>query len=103
MTLPMNFGGNTTLARLACDETTAKRLADRLSERLEAAETAIAAFEGTGGRWNVEIHFESPPDEVAVRRLIAETAGAVTAVTFETIAARDWVAASLDELKPVAA
>ena len=98
----MNFSGNTTLARLACDETTAKRLADRLSERLEA-ETAVAAFEGTDGSWNVEIHFEAPPDQAAVRRLIAETAGAATPVSFETIAARDWVAASLGELKPVTA
>src|SRR6266404_1619948 len=102
MTSPMNFSGNTTLARLACDEPTAKCLADRLSERLEA-ETAIAAFEGTDGRWNVEIHFEAPPDEAAVRRLIAETVGEAAAVTFETIAARDWVAASLGELEPVAA
>ena len=98
----MNFSGNTTLARLACDETTAKRLADRLSERLEA-ETAIAAFEGTDGRWNVEIHFEASPDEAAVRRLIAETVGEAAAVSFETIAARDWVAASLGELEPVTA
>ena len=59
----MNSSGNTTVARLVCDEKTAKRLADVLSEGLDAAETAVAAFEGADGRWNVEIHFE-----VAARR-----------------------------------
>ena len=45
----MKSSGNTTVARLICDEATAKRLADLLSESLEAAETAVAAFEGTDG------------------------------------------------------
>lgn len=78
-------------------------LSERLSEALGGDETAIAAFEGVDGRWNVEIHFEAAPDEAAVRRLIAEAAGGTASVTFETIAARDWVAASLADLKPVTA
>jgi len=98
----MNSAGNTTVARLVCDEATAKRLADSLSEHLDLAETAVAAFEGIDGRWNVEIHFEQAPDEAAIRRLIGE-AGGPADVMFETIAARDWVAASLADLKPVAA
>ena len=98
----MNSAGNTTVARLVCDEATAKRLADSLSEHLDLAETAVAAFEGIDGRWNVEIHFEQAPDEAAIRRLIGE-AGGPADVMFETIAARDWVAASLAGLKPVAA
>ena len=98
----MNSAGNTTVARLACDEATAKRLADRLSEHLDLAESAVAAFEGIDGRWNVEIHFEDAPDEAAIRRLIG-AAGGPAEVTFETIAARDWVAASLADLKPVTA
>ena len=53
----MNSAGNTTVARLVCDEATARRLADSLSEHLDLAETAVAAFEGIDGRWNVEIHF----------------------------------------------
>ena len=64
----MNSAGNTTVARLVCDEATAKRLADSLSEHLDLAETAVAAFEGIDGRWNVEIHFEQAPDEAAIRR-----------------------------------
>ena len=98
----MNSAGNTTVARLVCDEATAKRLADSLSEHLDLAETAVAAFEGIDGRWNVEIHFEQAPDEAAIRRLIGG-AGGPADVMFETIAARDWVAASLADLKPVAA
>jgi ribosomal protein L11 methyltransferase len=104
----MNSGGNTVVARIVCDETAAKRLADSLSERFEPSETAVGAFEGTDGRWNVEIHFETPPDEAAVRRVVGEAIGktleaTASQVTFETVAARDWVAASLGELKPVTA
>jgi len=99
----MMSGGNTAVARLACDETTARRLADSLSEHFDLSETAVAAFEGTDGRWNVEIHFEAAPDEAAVRRLIGEAGGSAAEVTFEQIAARDWVAASLADLKPVTA
>jgi len=93
----------TTLARLTCDEATAKGLADSLSERFEDA--ATAAFEGVDGRWNLEIHFEAPPDEAAVRLTVSQLAGADSAarLTFERIAEKDWVAASLAELKPVEA
>jgi len=93
----------TTLARLICDEATAKRLADSFSERF--GETATAAFEAANGCWNLEIHFESPPDEEAVRLTLSQVAGADSAarLTFEQIAAKDWVAASLAELKPVEA
>jgi len=93
----------TTLARLICDEATAKRLADSLSEQFD--EAAAAAFEGTDGHWNLEIHFEKPPDQHAVRLTLSQVAGAECAarLTFEQIAARDWVAASLAELKPVEA
>src|SRR6187402_2640773 len=98
----MNSAGNTTVARLVCDEATAKRLADSLSEHLDLAESAVEAFDGIDGRWNVEIHFEQAPDEAAIRRLIGGAGGSAD-VMFETIAARDWVAASLADLKPVAA
>ena len=93
----------TTLARLTCDEATARRLADSLSERFD--EAATAAFEGTDGRWNLEIHFESPPDQDQVRLTLSQIAGADSAarLTFEQIATKDWVAASLAELKPVEA
>jgi ribosomal protein L11 methyltransferase len=93
----------TTLARLRCDEATARRLVEQLSERLD--EAATAAFEGPDGRWNLEIHFEVPPDQAAVRLTLSQFAGAEAAaqLAFEQIAAKDWVAASLAELKPVEA
>jgi ribosomal protein L11 methyltransferase len=97
----MNKSGNTSLARFVCDEMTAKRLSDTLAETLEADETAVAAFEAPDGHWIVEIHFETPPDEAAIRRLIGDVTDA--AVTFDTIEQKDWVAASLADLKPVVA
>ena len=72
----MKSSGNTSVARLVCDEATARRVADLLSESLEAAETAIAAFEGAGGQWTVEVHFEAPPDETALRALVGSVTGA---------------------------
>ena len=94
---------STTLARLVCDETTAKRVADRLSESFEPSGTAVAVLESADGRWNVEVHFEEPPDQAAVRALVGEAAGTEVSVQFETISAQDWVAASLAELTPVEA
>jgi ribosomal protein L11 methyltransferase len=93
----------TTLARLTCDEATARRLADSLSERFD--EAATAAFEGTDGRWNLEIHYDQAPDQNAVRLTVSQLAGAENAaqLIFEQIAERDWVAAGLAELKPVEA
>lgn len=102
----MGGGGESIVGRLVCDEKTAKHLAEVLSERfpeeLDGREAAVAAFEGVDGRWNLEIHFEAAADQAAVRRLVAEASGGLR-VDFETIAARDWVAASLADLKPVTA
>jgi len=79
----------------------ARQLADSLSERFH--EAATAAFEGPDGRWNLELHFETPPDESAVRLTVSQLADPASAaqLTFEQIAEKDWVAASLAELKPV--
>jgi len=99
----MNIPANTSLVRLVCDEATARRLSDLLSERLEETAAAVAAFEATDGQWNVEVHFEEAPDEAAVRSLVRDAAGGELDLVFETVAARDWVAASLAGLKPVAA
>lgn len=97
----MKSSGNTTVARLICDEGTAKRVANLLSESLEASEAAIAAFEATDAQWAVEVHFETPPDEPALRRLVGTVTDA--ALAFDTIEPKDWVAASLADLKPVIA
>jgi ribosomal protein L11 methyltransferase len=90
------------LARIATDAAAAGRLADAFADWLGAA---VAAFEQDGGGWTVEIHFESAPNETKIRNLVQAIAGeaAVAALSFETVAARDWVAASLAGLKPVGA
>ena len=100
----MNKSGNTTLARLVCDQRTARTVAEALSESFEADGAAVAVFERSEGRWAVEIHFPAQPDESAVRS-VAERYAAAEGVhlVFETIEPKDWVAASLAGLKPVAA
>ena len=96
---------STILATVETDGRTAQRLADGLTEALDPGETAIAAFEAADRSWTVEIYFEHAPDEAAVRRLVADLAGeaAGQALTFAPVAARDWVAASLEGLPPVRA
>lgn len=93
----------TSLARLVCDENTARRIADLMSESFEPGETAVAAFEGTDLRWAVEVHFEDPPDEAAIQALVTQAGGDAAGLIFETVEAKDWVAASLAGLKPVEA
>ena len=57
------------------------------------------------GPWIVEAYFGAPPDEANVRALVAAAAGdaAARAATFGRVDERDWVAASLEGLKPVRA
>jgi ribosomal protein L11 methyltransferase len=92
-----------TVARLACDEPAARRLAAALGDRLDGA--VCAAFEGGGGQWQVAIHFSAVPDRQSVRALVALIAGdaAARALAFETVADTDWVAQSLAGLAPVRA
>ena len=95
------------------DEHAAKRVADTLEEvffegQAEGqAETqaAIAAFERPDGRWDVTLHFADAPDQALVRELVANAAGeqVAGAISFDTIEAKDWVKASLDDLVPVPA
>jgi ribosomal protein L11 methyltransferase len=95
----------TTVARLLCDEPTARRLATYFSECLDPEDTACAAFEGDDGRWQLAIHFREAPNDVALRALmeIAQDGAAANALTIEPVAAADWVAQSLSGLKPVRA
>ncbi len=94
----------TTLARLDCDEQSARKLALALSETLPD-DPAIAAFERDDGGWTVEITFRTPPDRDALRAFVEQSAGAKAAAALDitTIAERDWVAASLEGLPAVRA
>jgi ribosomal protein L11 methyltransferase len=95
----------TTVARLACDESTARRLASYLSESLDSEDAACSAFEGDNGRWQLAVHFRAAPDEAGLRELVGIAAGkaAAKALTLERISGADWVAQSLAGLKPVRA
>jgi ribosomal protein L11 methyltransferase len=93
------------LARLTTDRATAQRLADYLSEHLDGQEVAVASFEAGDGRWSTAAYFSSPPNETALRALVGLEVGADLAnrLEFERVESRDWVAASLAGLPPVAA
>jgi ribosomal protein L11 methyltransferase len=93
------------LARLVTDSSTARRLFDALEEAFEGGGTAVAASEERTGAWTVEIYFEHAPDQDAVRTVVGDVAGDAVRdrVVFTTVAARDWVAQSLEGLAPVAA
>lgn len=102
----MTSGNHPIRAVLAlADERSARRIADILSEALDAGETAVAAFENPQGGWDITMHFGEAPDEDAVRELVALAAGEATAagLRFEQVEAKDWVKASLEGLQPVEA
>jgi ribosomal protein L11 methyltransferase len=108
--LPPN--GATHVMRLSCDEAAARRIAAIVVETFDPATTAAAAFEEAPnpsdwnkGPWIVEAYFGARPDESNVRALVAAAAGdaAAGAATFGRVDERDWVAASLEGLKPVRA
>jgi ribosomal protein L11 methyltransferase len=92
-------------ARVSTNEATARQILDALAETLDSTEVVVAASESRDGLWTVSLHFRAAPNETAVRALIALAAGAqiADALVFETVAAADWVQASLAGLTPVAA
>jgi ribosomal protein L11 methyltransferase len=87
------------------DEQTAKRVADTLTEIFFVGEAAVAAFERPDGQWDVTVHFAEAPDHALLRQLVANAAGETIAagIAFDTIEAKDWVKASLEDLVPVPA
>jgi ribosomal protein L11 methyltransferase len=87
------------------DEQAAKGVVDVLTEIFFDGEAAIAAFERPDGRWDVTVHFADAPDRALVRKLVGDAAGKEVAqdIAFDTIEAKDWVKASLEDLVPVPA
>jgi ribosomal protein L11 methyltransferase len=87
------------------DERSARRVADILSETFDAGEAAVAAFDTASGGWDITMHFGEPPDEAAVRQLVALASdeASAAAVRFEPVEEKDWVKASLEGLQPVEA
>jgi ribosomal protein L11 methyltransferase len=87
------------------DEASAKRVVDVLAEIFLEGEAAVAAFERPDGRWDVTVHFADAPDRALLREAVANAAGPLIAegIAFDTIEAKDWVKASLEDLVPVPA
>jgi ribosomal protein L11 methyltransferase len=87
------------------NEYVAKRVVDLLTESFFEGQAAIAAFEGPGGRWDITVHFAEAPDQGSIRELVGIAAGdeVALAVSFDTVEAKDWVKATLEELVPVRA
>jgi ribosomal protein L11 methyltransferase len=87
------------------DERAARRVVDVLTEVFFEGEAAVAAFEQPDGRWDVAVHFAEPPDQALMRELVTNAAGDEIArtIVFDTVEAKDWVKASLDDLVPVPA
>jgi ribosomal protein L11 methyltransferase len=85
------------------DEPTARRVVDVLNESFEEGQAAIAAYERSDGRWDINLHFAEAPDKPSIREMVGLAAGDDIAqhITFDTVEAKDWVAASLENLVPV--
>jgi ribosomal protein L11 methyltransferase len=90
------------VVRVRADEQNAKRIADHLLECFFEGEGAVGAFEAPDGSWVAEAHFPELPDKSAIATAIAEIVKGAK-VEYETLAAKDWIAASLEGLKIVRA
>ncbi|SEM22454.1 50S ribosomal protein L11 methyltransferase [Bradyrhizobium sp. OK095] len=86
-------------------EAAARRVVDVLTEVFFEGDAAVAAFERPDGQWDVALHFAEAPDQELLRELVATSTGNEIAGTlaFDTVEARDWVRASLEDLVPVPA
>ena len=64
--------------------------------------TPAAGLQESGNEWIVQAWFETPPDEILISRLIRQANhGKNAAYTVKTLQQQDWVAKSLEGLKPV--
>jgi ribosomal protein L11 methyltransferase len=98
----------TTVLKLSTTQGRARALTELLGEMLDPTDCAVSAFEaedgGADAPWFVEVFFSEPPDEASILELVGPVLGAdVAGATFTSVDAKDWVAASLDGLKPVRA
>ncbi|CAM5765644.1 50S ribosomal protein L11 methyltransferase [Bosea minatitlanensis] len=101
-----------TVLELSTSGDKARALTELLGEVFDPTETAISSFEVEEGvttlslnaPWKVEIYFAHHPDEEAVRDLLRPIVGdGIDSTPFTTVNQQDWVATSLDGLKPVRA
>ena len=87
------------------DESTAKRVVDAVSEAFFWDQAAFAAFERPDGRWDVTVHFAEAPDQMLLGELVGAAVGpdVASTIVYDTVEAKDWVKASLEDLVPVPA
>ena len=90
------------MMRVVADEGAAKRLASILAETFDSEGVAASAFEAAGG-WMAEAHFALAPDREKIADLVRVAAGeaAVSAIQFQVLEPKDWIAESLASLAPV--
>jgi ribosomal protein L11 methyltransferase len=93
----------TRLLRLTTDEETCARAQAILEDVLDAEHSALATSVSVKGHQVLEVYFDVPPDEDALRAALAPFTHDATALTFEDVPTKDWVAASLAGLAPVRA
>jgi len=93
------------VARFSTEASAAQGVIGQLADSFDSTDAVATAVEDASGRWTIAIHFRDRPNPTAVRALVALAAGpeAANALVFETIAAKDWVKASLEGLTPVTA
>jgi ribosomal protein L11 methyltransferase len=93
------------VAQLVTDAATARAIVDGVAASFDTLEAVASAQIAGPGQWAVAIHFRGPPNEAAVRALVALAAGreAANALAFSAVQAEDWVKASLEGLSPVEA
>ncbi|MBX3533671.1 MAG: 50S ribosomal protein L11 methyltransferase [Xanthobacteraceae bacterium] len=90
------------VVRVGASERDAKRIADHLLERFFEGEGAVGAFEAPDGSWFAEAHFPELPEKALIAAAVAEILQHAK-IEYETLAAKDWIAASLEGLKIVRA
>src|SRR5215831_14351061 len=90
------------VARLVTDEATARAIVDGVAASFDTLEAVGSAQIAGTGQWAVAIHFRNPPNEAAVRALVALAAGqeAANALALSSVEAKDWVKTSLEGLAP---
>jgi ribosomal protein L11 methyltransferase len=103
--MPDEAPASSLVARFPAEAGVAQGVIGRIADSFDSTDAVATAFEDANGRWTIAIHFRDRPNTTAVRALVALAAGAeaANALVFETIAAKDWVKASLEGLTPVAA
>ena len=92
------------IASFTTNAAAALALAERLSEALDPERCAVSIYEN-GADWVVDAVFSDPADRASIERIVGDSLGADArdALSVSAVVQRDWVAASLEGLAPVAA